>query len=240
MAGAPSKTRTCDLQVRNLALYPTELWARDLGSRRRGTLADAERSASRLRNASVFEQAPLPKCLDAARARSKRNAQRAGVFAGERSQRGIPPRASLPRVARGWSRGGEGGIRTLGTVSGTRDFQSRAFSRSATSPRASLYMGLATPPPRPPPPLRQRCVSSARSGLDAEAPVRQSRGKQAKRAASRSLRRRAESTRLARSTRLDVGENASFAALTDAKARFARFGGEGGIRTLDRVSPMQI
>ena len=28
MPGAPSMTRTCDLQVRNLALYPTELWAR--------------------------------------------------------------------------------------------------------------------------------------------------------------------------------------------------------------------
>ena len=27
-SGAPSKTRTCDLQVRNLTLYPTELWAR--------------------------------------------------------------------------------------------------------------------------------------------------------------------------------------------------------------------
>ncbi len=26
--GAPSMTRTCDLQVRNLTLYPTELWAR--------------------------------------------------------------------------------------------------------------------------------------------------------------------------------------------------------------------
>ena len=27
-SGAPSMTRTCDLQVRNLTLYPTELWAR--------------------------------------------------------------------------------------------------------------------------------------------------------------------------------------------------------------------
>ena len=35
IGGAPSKTRTCDLQVRNLTLYPTELWAREkhLGSR---------------------------------------------------------------------------------------------------------------------------------------------------------------------------------------------------------------
>ena len=29
--GAPSMTRTCDLQVRNLTLYPTELWARKFG-----------------------------------------------------------------------------------------------------------------------------------------------------------------------------------------------------------------
>jgi len=29
--GAPSMTRTCDLQVRNLTLYPTELWARGAG-----------------------------------------------------------------------------------------------------------------------------------------------------------------------------------------------------------------
>jgi hypothetical protein len=29
VAGAPSMTRTYDLQVRNLTLYPTELWARE-------------------------------------------------------------------------------------------------------------------------------------------------------------------------------------------------------------------
>ena len=30
--------------------------------------------------------------------------------------------------------GGEGGVRTHGTIAGTRDFQSRRFGRSRTSP----------------------------------------------------------------------------------------------------------
>src|SRR5271154_3764467 len=37
------------------------------------------------------------------------------------------------RYSRGLN-GGEGGIRTLGTLAGTRDFQSRTFDHSATSP----------------------------------------------------------------------------------------------------------
>ena len=70
-SGAPDKTRTCDLQVRNLTLYPTEL--RALG---RLNLANREG-------------------------------------------------------------GGESGIRTHGTLSGTRALQARAFSRSAISPESS-------------------------------------------------------------------------------------------------------
>ena len=34
-------TRTCDLQVRNLTLYPTELWARENPSSRRNLSASA-------------------------------------------------------------------------------------------------------------------------------------------------------------------------------------------------------
>jgi hypothetical protein len=30
--GAPSRTRTCDLLVRSQTLYPTELWAREVGN----------------------------------------------------------------------------------------------------------------------------------------------------------------------------------------------------------------
>ncbi len=48
--GAPSMTRTCDLQVRNLTLYPTELWARST----RGP-ADRGRQSSELAERVGFE-----------------------------------------------------------------------------------------------------------------------------------------------------------------------------------------
>ncbi len=43
-------------------------------------------------------------------------------------------RASLTPVSAEIKNGGEGGIRTLGSLSTTRDFQSRTFDHSATSP----------------------------------------------------------------------------------------------------------
>ena len=62
--GAPSMTRTCDLQVRNLTLYPTELWARERGvyripprpAVRYPPPRQAKRAASRRR----AESAPSP------------------------------------------------------------------------------------------------------------------------------------------------------------------------------------
>ena len=36
----------------------------------------------------------------------------------------------------GWANGGEGGIRTPGTLSGTTDFESVTFGHSATSPKS--------------------------------------------------------------------------------------------------------
>ena len=43
------------------------------------------------------------------------------------------PRESVPSWRTKY--GGEGGVRTHGTIAGTRDFQSRRFGRSRTSPR---------------------------------------------------------------------------------------------------------
>ena len=94
-------TRTCDLQVRNLTLYPTELWART-------------------KNVSdpVFLTLLLATC---------QNSQLvSNGLGGFNATCGKPP-------AR-WGHGGESGIRTHGTLSGTRALQARAFSLSAISP----------------------------------------------------------------------------------------------------------
>ena len=69
------------------------------------------------------------------------------AFASLRSplERGIPPSeppVRIPPESPRWAYelkqcmyGGEGGVRTHGTIAGTRDFQSRRFGRSRTSPR---------------------------------------------------------------------------------------------------------
>ena len=43
-------------------------------------------------------------------------------------------RVAVPSVARRAKDGGEGGIRTLGTLAGTPDFESGTIDHSATSP----------------------------------------------------------------------------------------------------------
>ena len=91
VAGAPSKTRTCDLQVRNLALYPTELWARDLWpskARHSSRAVRSRRIRPRSRGGDTPESTSMTQRLPAVARGRKRSAQRGGVLGAERSKTG--------------------------------------------------------------------------------------------------------------------------------------------------------
>ena len=119
-------------------------------SRRRGNLANPLASAASelTRTAAEIEgarcrSASMPLAREASEARSSGESATPSEVNKEDSSTRLEARAdrktrsaSARANVRSAHIGGEGGIRTLGTVSGTRDFQSRTFSRSATSPRA--------------------------------------------------------------------------------------------------------
>ena len=196
--GAPDKTRTCDLQVRNLALYPTELRARRDGQSSRypkpGQRRIVRESATRPGVAPETLPAESRLASPERDAGPMARSAREGVLRVCRAQRD----AASGLAAR--SGGGESGIRTHGTLAGSRALQARAFSRSAISPRErkTLPTGprLASP--------EHDADSLARSASEGVLAVRR--------------------------------------AQRDAASGFAACsgGGEGGIRTLDTVSRMQV
>ncbi len=181
--GAPDKTRTCDLQVRNLALYPTELRALEAG---------------KLANHPA-------------------------------------PRRS----------GGESGIRTHGTVSGTRTFQARAFSHSAISPTEGSNGSTET---KATPRVRNTAggrIRGWRRGRDSNPrygfpyadlanlclqPLGHLSGTRKRRIIAAETRRR----------RAPGPDSAAHASEASPTGRREKIGGEGGIRTLETLSRLAV
>ena len=103
----------------------------------------------RIRSGGIGQRACRP--VVAARPRPRARPVRPARAAPNRTSFSSPlwtasrsPSAGADPPSRLWRDGGEGGIRTLGTLAGTRDFQSRTFDHSATSPEVGREPSLGS------------------------------------------------------------------------------------------------